>query len=368
MIDEDEAKGLSASHKLNDASLPYKINLWGLSYVVIFIIILALFGTNATNKYQRVQAEDYKMAIQSTNVEVESESVALKCKTDTKQNTTFCSGELKRPKTVNLLETADLRAQQDMSTWAFSLLWVSIAGTVLSAFGAWFIWETLSATRETVKEARRATVAAEETVRVSQDAARESLNEARRATAAAEESVKVAKDAARATLLEAKRSTKAAEESVNVAKDAAQRQLRAYVSVKPLGSIFDQNGHFTPRILTKNDGQTPAHSISCKGSLQILKPDQKFEEFQPGNQAIEAITLAASADLTKTFPFSKEVWPTEEQLLEVMNGNLVLNLVGIVEYKDVFDKEYYTHFAFVYKNGRYTEKDAIISPSGNHST
>ncbi|MBB3995322.1 hypothetical protein GGR95_002977 [Sulfitobacter undariae] len=44
----------------------------------------------------------------------------------------------------------DLSAQEDMSEWAFWLLWVSIGGIAVSTLALYFMWDTLTVTRETL--------------------------------------------------------------------------------------------------------------------------------------------------------------------------------------------------------------------------
>ena len=62
----------------------------------------------------------------------------------------------------------DLQAQQDMAFWAACLF---ISSTILTAIGIYLLWQTLTASRETLVEARMATKAAVEAA----DAAREAL-------------------------------------------------------------------------------------------------------------------------------------------------------------------------------------------------
>lgn len=47
-------------------------------------------------------------------------------------------------------EKADLIAQEGMAGWAFWLLWVSIAGVAVSLMAVYFVWRTISLTRETL--------------------------------------------------------------------------------------------------------------------------------------------------------------------------------------------------------------------------
>ncbi|MEP3266419.1 MAG: hypothetical protein ABJM86_08825 [Hyphomicrobiales bacterium] len=63
----------------------------------------------------------------------------------------------------------DLVAQTEMAIWAFWLLIVSTFALAFTAIGVWFIYRTLSITRETLTQATLTTKAANETVKVTRE-------------------------------------------------------------------------------------------------------------------------------------------------------------------------------------------------------
>jgi len=161
-------------------------------------------------------------------------------------------------------EIDDLKAQQDMASWAKWMFWAAVASLVLTAVGVYLIYRTLGYTRDAAK------------------AAADAVEEARKATAAAEETNNTV---ARNSYLE----------------------LRAYVSVVPAGineliSTQLAMGHVDVR----NVGKLPAREVSVHVRMRIhdreAALDPREDDFPiPEDRQIKAIdrTIQPGAEMTQ---------------------------------------------------------------------
>jgi uncharacterized protein (UPF0333 family) len=118
----------------------------------------------------------------------------------------------------------DLAAQRSMALWAGAMFWATVAATVATAIGIFFVWLN--------------------------------LREARKATEAAIAAAKTAHDA------------------VEVSRLTAQRELRAYINLKSAHIVIGPDEgtltDLTLDIIFQNVGQTPAHGAEILVELTIL--------------------------------------------------------------------------------------------------
>lgn len=118
-----------------------------------------------------------------------------------------------------LREKFDLKAQQDMALWAFGMLLVSMVGVIITAVGTIYIAATLKQTRS--------------------------------ATSAANDSVE-----------EARKATITAQEAVAVAREMGQYQVASYLGIERCSLEYLGDDSFKLQIIVQNTGQTPARDIT----------------------------------------------------------------------------------------------------------
>jgi hypothetical protein len=137
---------------------------------------------------------------------------------------------------------------------------------------------------------------------------------------------------------------------VSGAEDTARRQLRAYVSVRPVGADFIYDGsscRVTITYAVKNFGQTPAYHLVQFGEIaNLMVPTaQKIQPPErPGE--LEEISLPPGAEVEGT------VWGiTEEKSLRALGSSFKkIHAVGAVYYTDAFGKERESKFCFYIEN------------------
>ena len=205
----------------------------------------------------------------------------------------------------------DLDAQREMANWAEGMLWATVfIGSVtaaVTAFGVWFVYKTLGATKETL--------------RTTQDMA---LDQRR----------------------------------------IGEAQTRAYISVNPIFEDFDAE---TPSLKFKweNVGQTPAKDFQLVYELQIVpyglsvKSFFKNRKFTPKSDVGKGQSGKLIIEAKKNVP---ENW---FQLL--VKNEISLQATGIMIFRDVFGRRKYTTFRYITVR-RDDETVAVIpSPKGNKS-
>ena len=130
--------------------------------------------------------------------------------------------------------------------------------------------------------------------------------------------------------------------SVGKMDEVAQRQLRAYLGVRPSkhsSTISGLTGRFTFEMELWNHGQTPAYGVTGVAALTVLpSPLPEHFEFPPFSVAtsIGAPTVGAQEQLTHEFVIEKSFFA--EELAAAMDGSAKrLYFFGEVTYADVFD-------------------------------
>jgi hypothetical protein len=279
--------------------------------VALTLALLILLGTVwiLVNHYQKLQMSAFGSVIQEQKTLTPASSVDLNCKVGKDLISASCYGQLNQVAPSDSLQTADLKAQQDMSAWAFGMLWVSGIGLMLSALGVWFIWETLKSTR--------------------------------------------------AALVEAKNATKAAEATVRVTEDSARRQLRAYLIATPKGLTLTATGDVSALIQIKNTGQTPAYRIRNQIVFYKAESIASFVHPEFENSLSGGPTLGTNVPLSITVSFLGANVTTEE-IARNSRGELAFLVCGRVWYKNVFEEELSIDFIYAYQNGNFAGGSAGI--------
>ncbi|WP_371394791.1 hypothetical protein AB6B38_05595 [Glycocaulis abyssi] len=143
-----------------------------------------------------------------------------------------CLVEAVQTEQQRLYAATNLRAQQDMSTWSFATLWISLGLLIVTGVGVTYVALTLDQTRRATKAAVKAAEAAENTV------------------------------------LETRR--------------IGEAQVRAYITVRHTNS-FSKIESNKKHVLVKeiiNTGSTPAYNVSYAASLFVADdhffPDENF--------------------------------------------------------------------------------------------
>ena len=166
------------------------------------------------------------------------------------------------------------------------------------------------------------------------------LNEARRAT-----------EEARRAANEAQRQADAAETQIAVAKRNASRQLRAYVSVKPLTGVtnfgLSEIAHL--KVSMVNTGQTPATDLKITAIL-FPRPyplpvdmDLTIPTGPDDGTGGSVITLHPS-DTAFGITLDREIEPLQYSAIKLGIGRLYT--FGVIYYKDIFGVAHWTHFCY----------------------
>jgi hypothetical protein len=138
------------------------------------------------------------------------------------------------------------------------------------------------------------------------------------------------------TLDQAREATKAAQEAVYVTSNTAKQQLRAYISAQSTELVM--NGTIAEaRVGIKNCGQTPAIDMRSWSHMKLCRHHEC--QFEQGK--FSANTSAGPASLHF---LSSELDLTNEQFLALKNGEMVVYLWGVVEYRDIFGELRFTNF------------------------
>lgn len=207
----------------------------------------------------------------------------------------------------------DLAAQQSMADSTVGMeqaAWVALA---LSVVGVIMIWRTLYYTRETLKEANKATRAAKDTIKVTR----------------------------------------------NIGK----AQTRAYLDIAKAEIIRD--GRNLPQIYIRfvNTGVTPARNIvasyeiypfTAEKQSKITETDKRLYDL--GSQSDHVITDYIKIPMTLT----GIDWHKSED---------IITIVGSIKYKDVFREPHLVKFSFFSTAKNFAAGNRLsISPEGNSST
>lgn len=133
-----------------------------------------------------------------------------------------------------------------------------------------------------------------------------------------------------------------------IARAVARRQLRAYVSVTPLGLHRLEAGN-RPQIecIVRNHGLTPAFNIRHYFSMAILPANTPVPpELPPPTQNIETDHTIFPGTSKAWFNYEHDVRASD--VASIMSGDNTLWIWGKVEYRDAFRQKHHTEFnAFV---------------------
>jgi hypothetical protein len=141
-----------------------------------------------------------------------------------------------------------------------------------------------------------------------------------------------------------RRSATAAEHTVDVMRDTAERQLRAYVSaVSAEIKHVEIGGSPEATVVVRNSGQTPAHRLNRMGGIGI---GISFDVLAPG-VGPAAKTVASLAAGGSNLQFHKANWTlTQDHMTALQNGDLTIWVYGEMNYRDVFNRDWFTKFRF----------------------
>lgn len=191
-------------------------------------------------------------------------------------------------------EVRDLSAQEHMARWAERMGWAAIASIILTAVGVLLIWRTLLHTRDAAKHAG-------------------------------------------AAVDEAKKATVAAEETVQLTRTIGQEQVRAYVGLNVLYvSKMQDTGISRDSMKITNFGQSPALSVVIWCKLVDTAPD--IFTYEDGEFLAENITIRPAQDVPVHWTDK-----TEDKNLKF--------LYGYIEYSDIHRNRWRARFAKRHRGG-----------------
>jgi len=150
------------------------------------------------------------------------------------------------------------------------------------------------------------------------------------------------------------------QETLKAQARSSERQLRAYVTVEPLG----MEGVITPTLfekaLVRNTGQTPAYKIVVKWTFDIF--DYPFPigrtpvvygdipvVGEPIPRHFGAI-LGPGREVTAILRAERNFSPEEGTAISKPNPRKVLAGIGVVYYTDIFGGNHYTKFCHIFSN------------------
>jgi hypothetical protein len=137
---------------------------------------------------------------------------------------------------------------------------------------------------------------------------------------------------------------------VKSSEKTAERQLRAYVFVRPIGTHFLYEGDSCRVTITygvKNTGQTPAFQLLQFGEIcNLMVPAVTRITTPPPNGPLSAISLGPGAEIEGT------VWGIMDikKLKELGTSFKKIHVVGTAIYIDAFKKRRETQFCFYVAN------------------
>lgn len=133
----------------------------------------------------------------------------------------------------------------------------------------------------------------------------------------------------------------------------ARRELRAYVSVQPLGlGINPETGYAQAEIVLKNGGNTPAYNVEHVGIVFIgNQAAAEHEAMKPGRKEIgraSPFTLQIGHELNGILPSANNL--TKDDIAAIHSGDKSLFLFGFARYEDTFGVKRMTRFCFEAKD------------------
>ena len=228
------------------------------------------------------------------------------------------------PKTGVDHEKRDLAAQEASAVFSFWMVVIAASSALVTLIATILLYQQIKLTREAVEDTGLATVAMQ------------SANE--------------------------------------IARDSAQKQLRAYITVEPLG-ITDFGLVFYPPAFLKiiNTGQTPANRICVHNWNSIEGITFDAEHFNPAHHrnillpGIDSeISLGPGKDMKLNLPIMIDELRTEKNRIEA--GKCVIAHFGAVSYFDIYGERRETYFAFYYQYPLLDANGAKRYRLGNYMT
>jgi hypothetical protein len=271
----------------------------------ILLVVPIFVGWLEVSNYRADQIE-VRSAIAQQALRTERDAgFKIECKFHKGPKGSECVGNIQGQSKNDQLELADLAAQQDMSAWAYGMLWVSAIGIGLSAVGVLFIWKTLEATIATLQETKKATIA---TIAL---------------------------------------------------KDSEILKARATVTAFP-GGISFEGGDVIAKIVLKNIGLTVAKNVVHSIGFQTISVGQRFLPIETHDAVINPRVLFPETSVTLTVPFKGYIFISDELKDSNARGEVDFVVVGLISFLDVFEQEHAHHFAFSYSKGQFNAEQANI--------
>lgn len=168
--------------------------------------------------------------------------------------------------------------------------------------------------------------------------------------------------------LAATRAARAADKAVELTAETAERQLRAYVHPSKSVVELGEDGTVAFSVHIENSGQTPAYQMSPWTQITVwahpLEGDLPSLPVDPVRSA--SAVLHAGGRLRTEGKFSRPV--SAEKRAAIASAELAIYVYGHVKYRDVFDKERFTIFRFMYHGPWGGTQDLAVCPEGNDAT
>lgn len=217
----------------------------------------------------------------------------------------------------------DLNAQQQMATWAWWMLVITLAQAFVSVGALVALVHTLNQTDKNLAEAREANrIAADENIRA-----------AGRAEATAHETA--------AALAAQKQSADAAAAQVRLSEETARRQLRAYIIVKTFriaGLVAGKKPDVT--FFMRNVGQTPAYDVRCYSQIFYADSLEQVHHgklrFEKSIGPISSTVIGAGEQAETGFWLVNAL--DEEAIDKIQSGERYVGVFGALSYRDIFKR------------------------------
>lgn len=267
-------------------------------------LAVAVWGGLSWSNQHREHREEREAAASDQQENVR-EQVEAQCVGVPRSRTFSCTMDAPRTPGDEQYAIHDLRAQQDMSEWAFAMFITAAIGALITLAGVIYVAMT--------------------------------LHETRRAAEATVEANKTARDGFR------------------LASENAARELRAYVYIQSLSNGVVKNGvledgaiadGLIPEIRFHNSGKTPAVDAKIDFRLAVIPPD-KYRDFQFDPIDLSKATgVAIGPDGAASIPLR---FIHVDDLRAAYANEATILFVVRIEYRDVIDPSVSHHTQVGYK-------------------
>jgi hypothetical protein len=171
-------------------------------------------------------------------------------------------------------------------------------------------------------------------------------------------------------LREAADATDAMKRQNEIAEDAAKRQLRAYVTTEDHEILgFWRGGPTTLRTKIYNRGQSPAYDLkiwSIVGGTLEEPDDFKVKQIKKGNFRQSSAMLGPGQWLLHGNSCQAPL--NGDAYVGIVGGGLKLIFAGVVSYRDIFGRRYFTIFKQFYTGrGDWAEQSSDLLACGRHN-